>query len=210
MNKERGNEIKFGALSILVFALCLCLFILDTRIDILQNEVGTDKVRIQELEKELLLLKQSKTNNEKEVQEYKTERVVEIVIPKIEQDLTEEEINLVCRVVNAEAGNYGYDAQKNVAVAIFNRMNDGRFPDNVTDVLYQHDDGVWQFSTIQNNSAFEKTPTEETRKAVYDAYEQLEDYQKVIFFESKNSSVHEQYAELCFSDDAHKFYRKEE
>ena len=210
MNKVRKIEIKFGALSVLVFALCLCMFILYAKIDILQNEMGANEVKIQELEKELLLLKQSEIKNEKKVQEYKTKSIVEVATPKIEQDLTEEEINLVCHVVNAEAGDYGYDAQKNIAVAIFNRMNDGRFPDNITDVLYQHDNGVWQFSTIQNNSAFEKTPTEETRKAVYDAYEQLEDYQKVIFFESKDSSVHEQYAELCFSDNAHKFYRKEE
>ena len=208
MNKDRGFEI--GVFSIILFLFCLCMFIVDSRFDSMQNKVGATEAEVIALKHEIMLLKQNKNNNEKKVQEYKTNMDVEVVIPKIEQDLTHEEINLVCRVANAEAGDFGYDAQKNVAVAIFNRMNDGRFPDNVTDVLYQHDNGVWQFSTIQNNSAFEKTPTEETRKAVYEAYEQLEDYQKVIFFESKNSSVHEQYAELCFSDNAHKFYRKEE
>lgn len=208
MNKERRFEI--GAFSISLFMFCLCMFIVDSRFDSLQNKVGATEAEVIELKHEIMLLKQSKNNNEKKMQKYKTNMDVEVAIPKIEQDLTNEEINLVCHVVNAEAGYYGYDAQKNVAVAIFNRINDRRFPNNVADVLYQHDNGVWQFSTIQNNSAFEKTPTEETRKAVYDAYEQLEDYQKVIFFESKHSSVHEQYAELCFSDNAHKFYRKEE
>lgn len=205
------NMILLGAIALYLIFCFKQIDATNKNLSVYTNKISVMEISLDSLKQENCLLKQKIEEQEKQLQKYKAKLIVENKhMPKIEEDFTNEEINLICRVVNAEAGAYGFDAQRNVALVIFNRINDRRFPNNAHDVLYQHSNGVWQFSTIQNKEAFNKTPTEETKSAVYEAYECLEDYQKVIFFENLDSNIHESYSELCFSDNAHKFYRKEE
>lgn len=84
-------------------------------------------------------------------------------------DLDEQEMDILCRIVQAEAG--GEDVRGKILVAdvIINRVEDPAFPDNVEDVVFQYGDGVYQFSPVGNGRINDVVVTEETREAVYTA-----------------------------------------
>lgn len=80
--------------------------------------------------------------------------------------LTEEEIDLLARIVMLEAGgesDWGKDA---VVEVIFNRMYDEDFPDTLVGVLSDDKCGV-QFSTWKNRNCDAATPTDEVYESIY-------------------------------------------
>lgn len=81
-------------------------------------------------------------------------------------DLGEQEMDILCRIVQAEAG--GEDARGKILVAdvIINRVENARFPNNVEGVVFQYGDGVYQFSPVGNGRINDVVVTEETKEAV--------------------------------------------
>lgn len=80
--------------------------------------------------------------------------------------LSEEELDVLCRIVEAEAGCEDEKGKLLVANVILNRMNNEAFPDTVSEVVFQRDNGVTQFSPVSDGSYYEVTVSEETRNAV--------------------------------------------
>lgn len=61
-------------------------------------------------------------------------------------DMTQEEVDLLAKVLYLEANNQSLTGQRAVVEVIFNRVRHEEFPDTVADVLYQRG----QFSTIKS------------------------------------------------------------
>ncbi len=94
--------------------------------------------------------------------------------------LPEDEIDLMARVVHAEAGNQSMEGKRLVADVILNRVDDPRFPGNVYEVLTA--DG--QFMTVENGAIYRYTPDITDYGAVI-AELQLRSNSEVLYFSSK-------------------------
>lgn len=105
----------------------------------------------------------------------------EMMIPEWEPVcLSDEELDVLARCVEAEAGNQDLYGRQLVVDVIFNRMDDEEFPDNVIDVIYQDN----QFSVVSNGSINRVKPSELTYEAI--ALEcDMRTNEDVLFFCSK-------------------------
>ena len=74
------------------------------------------------------------------------------------------ELDLMARLVRAEAGGEQYEGMVAVAAVVFNRVASSQFPNNVTDVIYARN----QFSPVANGS-INKPASDIHYKAVKDA-----------------------------------------
>jgi N-acetylmuramoyl-L-alanine amidase len=66
--------------------------------------------------------------------------------------LTWNEKDLVARLVRAESEAEPFEGQVAVAATIFNRVEDPRYPNNVTDIIYQKVSGYYQYEPVQNGT----------------------------------------------------------
>lgn len=71
--------------------------------------------------------------------------------------ISEEEYELLARLVAAEAEDQGFEAQYDVACVVMNRVLSGRFPDTITEVIWQ----PRQFSSMWNGR-YDRTKTTES------------------------------------------------
>lgn len=84
-----------------------------------------------------------------------------------EYSFTPEEIELLCKCVQCEAGETSKASQRYVCQVVLNRVVSGYFPDSVTEVIYQKIDGVPQFSVTTNGSIDSCEVSEFTYHNVY-------------------------------------------
>lgn len=63
--------------------------------------------------------------------------------------LSSEEIDLLARLVHAEAGNESFQGKVGVAATVLNRVRNAYYPDTVREVIYQQDHG-FQYCTVRN------------------------------------------------------------
>ena len=80
--------------------------------------------------------------------------------------LTEKELEVLLRIVEAEAGCEDEEGKLLVANVILNRLNSPKFPDSITEVVFQRENGVAQFSPAYDGSYACAEVSEETVKAV--------------------------------------------
>lgn len=80
--------------------------------------------------------------------------------------LTQEERELVARLVTAEAGAEPYLGQLAVAAVVANRVESQDFPDSVEEVIYQKK----QFTPAMTGKIHEVVPTKEAYRAVDEAF----------------------------------------
>lgn len=81
-------------------------------------------------------------------------------------NLSEEDREVLLRIVEAEAGSEDEDGRLLVANVVLNRMNSDTFPDTVSGVVLQREKGVSQFSPVANGSFYRVKVSEETVSAV--------------------------------------------
>ena len=81
-------------------------------------------------------------------------------------DITNEDYENLLRIVEAEAGCEDRTGKLLVANVILNRVMDKQFPDTVTDVIFQQQDGVCQFSPIRDGRFYSVKVSDETIEAV--------------------------------------------
>lgn len=116
---------------------------------------------------------------------------------------SEEELNLLFRVVQAEIGDeYTFEQKANVASVIFNRLNHEEFGNTLDKVLVGS-----QFETVASGRYKMVEVSETTIKACEFAFEIEDDTNGALYFESKWSNHHKYYAKYIFTDEAHKFYK---
>lgn len=115
---------------------------------------------------------------------------------------TEEELDLLFHVVQAEVGNeYSFESKVNVANVIFNRFYHERFPDTLSDILVRD-----QFSPIADGRYKEVEITEDTILACEYAFMMEDTTDGCLFFDSNNTLNYQ----FVFNDGAHNFYKYRE
>lgn len=92
-----------------------------------------------------------------------------VLEPEYIIEVSEQDIDVLMRIVEAEAGGEDVMGKLLVANVVLNRVQDGHFPDTVTEVVYQRNSRVAQFSPVADGRIDRVKISEETREAVYSA-----------------------------------------
>ena len=80
--------------------------------------------------------------------------------------LSEEDMEALLRIVEAEAGSEDEDGRLLVANVVLNRVDSERFPETVTEVVFQRENGVNQFSPVANGRYYTVEVSDVTVSAV--------------------------------------------
>lgn len=111
---------------------------------------------------------------------------------------SEDEVLLICRVVETETYQCDFESKVNVANVILNRYYDGRFGDTITEIITSPN----QFTYCRENI------NEDTIWAVMYAYEIEDTTNGALYFHSMSYTDTFGGAEWIFTDDAgHHFYK---
>lgn len=148
--------------------------------DIQQKEQNQLEARaeIEKVKKEILMEAEAKAEAEARRREEEAKRAA-AVVPYSEQDY-----QVLLRIVQAEAGICDSKGKILVANVILNRVRDGGFPNNITDVVYQKS----QFSPVSNGSIDTVKVTSQTVDSVNRALAG-EDYSKgALYFMYRGGS----------------------
>ena len=97
---------------------------------------------------------------------------------KISIDFGKEEKFLLAQIVEAEARNQGFEGKKAVAEVILNRVESEKFPNTIKEVITQ----PRQFQPYTSRSYKRVNPTEETYRAIVDAYNKRDLPSNVLYF----------------------------
>lgn len=111
---------------------------------------------------------------------------------------TEDEVRLICRVVETETYQCDFDSKVNVANVVLNRIESGEFGDTVEDVI-----------TTENQFAYgREVLTEDTILAVMFSFEIKDTTNGALFFHSNEKTDTFNDANYIFTDGAgHHFYK---
>ncbi len=91
------------------------------------------------------------------------------------------ELDLLARLIKAEAEGQPYDAQVAVGAVVINRVKSSSFPNNINDVVHQVINGYYQFTPVKNG--WIKNPATETAKqAANDALEGKDPSNGALFY----------------------------
>lgn len=129
-------------------------------------------------------------------------------------DVSEQDIDTLLRIVEAEAGGEDRKGKLLVANVVINRVKNKRFPDNVTDVVYQREQNVTQFSPVSNGTINKVKISEETTEVVYSALRGEDVSQGALFFMARkyaapeNSQWFDSHLTYLFSYGGHDFYKR--
>ncbi len=132
--------------------------------------------------------------------------------PEYVYDLSERDMELLLRIVEAEAGCEDEDGRILVANVVLNRMESELFPDSVAEVVLQTNNGVSQFSPVSSGSIWTVEISEETREAVEKALEGENISQGALFFaarkyaDSKRMKWFDEKLDFLFEHGGHDFF----
>ena len=107
----------------------------------------------------------SEISREVSPEEKKLEEVEEGACP---WSFTDEEMKLFARLVHSEAQGEPYKGKVGVAASVLNRLESDRYPDDLSEVVFQIDSGYYQYSPVLDGSIWEE-PGESAYQAVEDA-----------------------------------------
>lgn len=116
------------------------------------------------------------------------------------------------KIVEAEAGTEDIKGRVLIANVIMNRVKHPEFPDNITDVIWEYDNGVPQFSPVADGRINEVTISDETKEAVKQALEGVDYSEGALFFiqksaaEKHNIAWFEKDLKRLFKHGVHEFY----
>lgn len=113
------------------------------------------------------------------------------VLERKDNLLSEEDFQVLCRIVEAEAGGEDISGKLLVANVILNRVEDAAFPDTVKDVVFQQNNGAFQFSPICDGRYYEVKISEETREAVQRALLGEDNSKGALYFASRKGAAPE-------------------
>ncbi|MBZ0100465.1 MAG: LysM peptidoglycan-binding domain-containing protein, partial [Taibaiella sp.] len=81
---------------------------------------------------------------------------------------TQSDVDLLARLITAEAENQPYDAKVGVGAVVVNRVQSQEFPNNIKSVIYQVIDGYYQFTPVENGY-INNPASSDAKKAAYAA-----------------------------------------
>ena len=116
------------------------------------------------------------------------------------------------QIVEAEATGGDEKSKQLIADVVLNRIRDDRFPDTVTEVVYQYTDGCAQFSPTADGRIYKVSITNSTISAVNKAIEEEDISDGALFFVARQSAKKENVAWFddnlirLFDYGGHEFY----
>lgn len=111
-----------------------------------------------------------------------------ILTRKSRVKITAEEYESLLRIVEAEAGGEDKLGKMLVANVILNRVEHEAFPDTVTEVIFQSENGITQFSPISDGRFYRVKVSEETKEAVDAALRGEDNSQGALYFVARSSA----------------------
>lgn len=129
-------------------------------------------------------------------------------------DVSEKDLDTLMRIVEAEAGGEDRKGKLLVANVVINRVKSRRFPNNVTDVVYQKAKNVTQFSPVSNGAIDKVTVSDETREVVYSALKGEDVSNGALFFMARkyvapeNAEWFDSNLTFLFTYGGHDFYTR--
>lgn len=108
-----------------------------------------------------------------------------LIEQRLAYDLSDEELEVLLRIVEAEAGSEDEDGRLLVANVVLNRVGSDKFPSTITDVVFQRNDGVTQFSPVSSGSYYRVKISDETVSAVSRALNGEDISQGALYFVSR-------------------------
>ena len=126
--------------------------------------------------------------------------------------MSDEDYDTLLRIVEAEAGTEDIKGRIMVANVIMNRVKYSEFPDNVTDVIWEYNNGVAQFSPVEDGRISEVTVSQETKDAVRQVLEGTDYSQGALFFIQKSAAARDNISwfdknlKKLFKHGVHEFY----
>lgn len=141
-------------------------------------------------------------------------RVVEVNVLKSDRmQISDEDYEVLLRIVEAEAGCEDEDGKLLVANVILNRVKNSRFPDTIKDVVFQKEKGTTQFSPVSDGRYYSVTVSDETYEAVERALWGEDISQGALFFAARKSADpnkmkwFDNHLTLLFSYGGHEFFQ---
>lgn len=133
-------------------------------------------------------------------------------VVEFSRNLSEEDKYLLAKIAMAEAEGESIKTKVFVILTVLNRVysNDAYFPDTIEEVIFQSNDGVYQFSPVIPGGRWWKVePNEECWKAVEMVNGMKEDVSMgALYFEScSGESWHSRNLEFLFKSDNMRFYK---
>ena len=127
--------------------------------------------------------------------EIPTEETVEQVVVEVTPEaltgnsfsLEDQEYQVLLKIVEAEAGCEDTEGRMLVANVVMNRVRNGYFPNTVTEVVYQRQDGTAQFSPVSNGRIDTVNVSQGTIDAVARVMNGEDISQGALFFRSVRS-----------------------
>ncbi len=126
--------------------------------------------------------------------------------------MTDNDYENLLKIVEAEAGSEDLKGRIMVANVIMNRVKHEEFPNNITDVIFEYESGVPQFSPVYDGRIYEVTVSDLTREAVKAALEGSDYSEGALFFIQKNAAEKdsitwfEKELKRLFKHGVHEFY----
>lgn len=120
--------------------------------------------------------------------------------------------SLLC-IVEAEAGCEDEEGKLLVANVVLNRVKNEKFPDTVTEVVFQREQGVTQFSPVASGSIRRVRVSEETKRAVGRALDGEDISQGALYFaarkyaDSEKMRWFDEELQFLFQHGGHEFFR---
>ncbi|MFA5528221.1 MAG: cell wall hydrolase [Peptostreptococcales bacterium] len=94
---------------------------------------------------------------------------------------TASDVDLLARLITAEADGEPYNAKVGVGGVVVNRILDSRFPNSISAVIYQKSDGFYQFEPVENGW-IHKPASADAKKAAYDALHGNDQSRGAVFY----------------------------
>ena len=96
---------------------------------------------------------------------------------------TASDVDMLSRLITAEAGGESYNAQVAVGAVVVNRVKSSFFPDSISAVINQKTNGNYEFTPVLNGN-INKPANESAVKAAYEALSGNDPSNKALFFYS--------------------------
>lgn len=103
------------------------------------------------------------------------------ILSKSGVSYTAADVNLLARLVTAEAENQPYSAKVGVAAVVLNRVKSSLFPNSIYSVIYEKSYGYYQFTPVQNGF-INKAASQDAIKATYEALNGADPTKGAIYY----------------------------
>lgn len=154
---------------------------------------GQEAIRIEQQEMATVV-----TVEDKPIASLPREITYQELEPQYVIKVSEQDIDCLMRIVEAEAGCEDRTGKLLVANVVINRVRDDAFPDTVTEVVYQRNSQSAQFSPVSNGRINTVKISDETREVVYSALLGEDASQGALYFVARKYADPDK---VCWFDD---------